>query len=207
MLYKLFKIVNSKMKFVLLKIIIVIVLLLSAFSENIFPQEIKEEVREIITNTFNKDVQYVYEKYIIPDSLKTKVENTTQQKFFSESVYILKIFDEEILSGVALLDNVYGKEMPITFIVIFNDSGKIIRADIVKYREPYGGAVQNENWTAQFKKKESNSGFKVGNDIDGITGATISVKSVTKGIYKLSLLYKEIKESLWNSSYTDLINR
>jgi len=195
------------MKFVLLKMIIVIVLLLSAFSENIFPQEIKEEVREIITNTFNKDVQYVYEKYIIPDSLKTKVENTTQQKFFSESVYILKIFDEEILSGVALLDNVYGKEMPITFIVIFNDSGKIIRADIVKYREPYGGAVQNENWTAQFKKKESNSGFKVGNDIDGITGATISVKSVTKGIYKLSLLYKEIKESLWNSSYTDLINR
>ena len=195
------------MKFVLLKIIIVIVLLLSAFSENIFPQEIKEEVREIITNTFNKDVQYVYEKYIIPDSLKTKVENTTQQKFFSESVYILKIFDEEILSGVALLDNVYGKEMPITFLVIFEDSGKIILADIVKYREPYGGAVQNENWTEQFKKKESNSGFSVGDDIDGITGATISVKSVTKGIYKLSLLYKEIKESLWNSSYTDLINR
>jgi len=195
------------MKFVLLKIIIVIVLLLSAFSENIFPQEIKEEVREIITNTFNKDVQYDYEKYIIPDSLKTKVENTTQQKFFSESVYILKIFDEEILSGVALLDNVYGKDMPITFLVIFEDSGKIILADIVKYREPYGAAVQNKNWTAQFKKKESNSGFSVGDDIDGITGATISVKSVTKGIYKLSLLYKEIKESLWNSSYTDLINR
>ena len=195
------------MKYKLSKVFIAATLTVFTFSGKINPQEIKEEVREIITNTFNKDVQYVYEKYIIPDSLKTKVENTTQQKFFSESVYILKIFDEEILSGVALLDNVYGKEMPITFIVIFNDSGKIIRADIVKYREPYGGAVQNENWTAQFKKKESNSGFKVGNDIDGITGATISVKSVTKGIYKLSLLYKEIKESLWNSSYTDLINR
>ena len=195
------------MKYKLSKVFIAAPLIVFIFSGKINPQEIKEEVRNIITNTFNKDVQYDYEKYIISDTLKMRIENTTQQKFFSASVYILKIFNEEILSGVALLDNVYGKEMPITFLVIFDESGKIIRADIVKYREPYGGAVQNENWTAQFKKKESNSGFTVGDDIDGITGATISVKSVTKGIYKLSLLYKAIKESLWNSNYTDLINR
>ncbi len=195
------------MKYRLLKIFIVTVFIVSALSKEIFPQEIKEVVRDIITNTFNKDVQYDYEKYIIPDSLKMKVEYIAQQKFFGESVYILKIFNEEILNGVALLDNVYGKEMPITFLVIFDDSGKIILADIVKYREPYGGAVQSKNWTAQFKKKDSNSGYKVGTDIDGITGATISVKSITKGIYKISLLYKEIKDSLWNSSYTDLINR
>lgn len=195
------------MKYSFVKIFIVTLLFLSAFSEHIFPQEIKKEVRDIITNTFNKDVQYDYEKYIISDTLKMKIENTSRQKFFSESVYILKIFDENILSGVAFLDNVYGKEMPITFLVIFNDFGKIILADIVKYREPYGGAVQNKNWTAQFNKKDSNSGYKVGTDIDGITGATISVKSVTKGIYKLSLLYNELKDSLWNSSYTDLINR
>ncbi len=195
------------MKYRLLKIFIVTVFIVSALSKEIFPQEIKEVVRDIITNTFNKDVQYDYEKYIIPDSLKMKVEYIAQQKFFGESVYILKIFNEEIINGVALLDNVYGKEMPITFLVIFDDSGKIILADIVKYREPYGGAVQNKNWTAQFKKKDSNSGYKVGTDIDGITGATISVKSITKGIYKISLLYKEIKDSLWNSSYTDLINR
>ena len=195
------------MKYRLLKIFIAATLIVFTFCGKINAQEIKEEVRDIITNTFNKDVQYDYEKYIISDSLKTKVESIARQKFFSESVYILKIFDEEILSGVALLDNVYGKEMPITFLVIFDESGKIIRADIVKYREPYGGSVQNENWTSQFKKKDSNSGFTVGDDIDGITGATISVKSVTNGIYKLSLLYKEIKESLWNSNYTDLINR
>ena len=195
------------MQYKLSKVFITATLIVFTFSGKINPQEIKEEVRDIITNTFNKDVQFDYEKYIIPDSLKMKVENTTRQKFFSESVYILKIFDEEILSGVAFLDNVYGKEMPITFLVIFNDSGKIILADIVKYRELYGGAVQNENWTAQFRKKDSNSGYKVGTDIDGITGATISVKSVTNGIYKLSLLYKEIKENLWNSNYTDLINR
>jgi Na+-translocating ferredoxin:NAD+ oxidoreductase RnfG subunit len=196
-----------KMKFRIIKILIGTVLIVYTFSGSIFPQEIKEEVNNIITNTFNKDVQFDYEKYIIPDSLKMKVENIAQQKFFSESIYILKIFYEDILSGVALLDNVYGKEMPITFIVIFDYPGEIILADIVKYREPYGGAVQNENWTAQFNKKDSNSGYNVGTDIDGITGATISVKSVTKGIYKLSLLYNELKKSLWNSIYTDLINR
>jgi Na+-translocating ferredoxin:NAD+ oxidoreductase RnfG subunit len=41
--------------------------------------------------------------------------------------------------------------------------------------------------------KSSDSVF---NDIDGISGATISVNSVSKGIHKLTLLLKAIKKDL-----------
>jgi Na+-translocating ferredoxin:NAD+ oxidoreductase RnfG subunit len=40
------------------------------------------------------------------------------------------------------------------------------------------------------------SEFKVGKTIDGISGATISTHSVTKGIHKLSLLFPYIENQL-----------
>ena len=105
----------------LLNILLIVVFIILALTRETFPQEIKEEVKAIITNTFNNDAHYDYERYTIPSSLKSKIENTAQQKFFSESVYILNIFNKDNLTGVAILDNVYGKEMPITFLVIFDN--------------------------------------------------------------------------------------
>lgn len=163
----------------------------------IFPQEIKQSIAEAINKTFEENVTIVYDKYTVPQKLKNQIETKVKQKFYNESLYIIKIKNSNNLKAVALLDNVLGKELPITFLVIFNRDGSILKTEIVKYREPYGGAVQTENWTSQFTGKDINSGFKVGQDIDGISGATISVKSVTKGVKKLTLLYKEIKDSIW----------
>lgn len=184
-----------------------LVILIFSLSSKINSQEIRERIEKVISEEFEKKVFIDYEKYILPVKLKQKIENKARQRFFGEFVYILRIYNNEKLEAAALLDNVPGKELPITFIVIFNRDGKIRLTDVVKYREPYGGAVQSEAWTSQFKGKDNISGYKIGKDIDGITGATISVKSVTAGVHKLSLLYHEIKDSLWTLSYTDLINR
>ena len=37
--------------------------------------------------------------------------------------------------------------------------------------------------------------LKINHNIDGISGATISVNSMTKGMNKLSALFKQIKEN------------
>jgi len=94
------------------------------------------------------------------------------------------------------LDNVIGKSMPITFFVLLDVEGNIISTNIIKYREPYGGSVSNENWNQQFTGKNSSSDFTVGKSVNGISGATISVNSVTKGIRKITLLYEEIKDDI-----------
>ena len=69
-------------------------------------------------------------------------------------------------------------------------------SEIVKYREQYGGGVKSEDWNEQFEGKDDNSDFTVGKEISSISGATISVNSVTKGIKKLSLIFNELKKSL-----------
>ncbi|MFO7444739.1 MAG: FMN-binding protein [Ignavibacteriaceae bacterium] len=176
------------------KNIITILILLSQLY--IFPQEIKERTEEIITSAFKEKISLEMQKYAIPADIKSNIEKEVRQRFFDKHVFVYKISNGSSLKGYAILDNVYGKSMPITFLVIFDTSGNIISSDIVKYREPYGGAVSGENWNRQFAGKNDLSGFTVGKDIDGISGATISVNSVTKGIEKLTRLIREIKNRI-----------
>ncbi len=172
-----------------LKIIFISVLF---FSQNLFSQEISSEVKKILIDHFGEDVQITFSKYNLEKNLKESIEKKVNQKFYSNSVYLYFVRENQVIKGYGILDNVYGKSLPITFLVMFDTTGTIISSHIVKYREPYGGAVKNENWNRQFSGKNCQSTFDVGKDINSISGATISVNSVTKGIQKLTFLMKEI---------------
>ena len=165
-------------------------------SANIFAQEIKERTETIITESFEKDVNFTFRKYTLPPNIKRKIEYIVKQKFFKDLLYVYKISLNDTPIAFGFLDNVIGKSMPITFFVLLDVEGNIISTNIIKYREPYGGAVSNENWNEQFTGKNSDSDFTIGKSVNGISGATISVNSVTKGIRKITLLYEEIKDDI-----------
>lgn len=159
-------------------------------------QEIKEAAEKIIRDEFKSDITITMKKYEIEAKLRNEIEQKVKQKFFGAHIYVFKIFEGNTLKATALLDNVYGKSQPITFLIIFNLDGSIISTNIVKYREAYGGAVSQKSWNEQFKGKNSDSSFKVGEEVSSISGATISVNSVTLGIKKLTLLFNKIKKGI-----------
>ena len=152
---------------------------------------VKDEAEEAITRITNSN-NITFWKYEIESGKKMTIEKACQQNFFSSFVYKWNVYEGDSLVNIVLLDNVKGKTQPISFIVVFNLEGKVIKCEVIKYREDHGGQVQNKNWLNQFKGKDLNSSFLVGQDIDGISGATISVHSLSKGINKLCLLAQEI---------------
>ncbi len=162
----------------------------------IYPQSIKKKTFDIIHSELGKDVEIISSKFKIPSNIKSRVEKEVRQRFYSGVVYVFKILKTDSVFSIGILDNVYGKSMPITFLVLFNTEGNILSTNVIKYREPYGGGVKIKSWNNQFKGKNSKSNYKIGEDIDSISGATISVRSLTKGIRKLTLLYREIKSKL-----------
>jgi Na+-translocating ferredoxin:NAD+ oxidoreductase RnfG subunit len=179
----------------LVKILFTILLIIN-FNSILSAQEIKEEVERIIKENFSEDVNSELLKFQIPKELKKEIEYSVKQRFFKDMLYIYKIYVKDTIIAYGFLDNVIGKSMPITFFVLLDIEGNIISTNIIKYREPYGGAVSNENWNKQFAGKNSKSDFTVGISVNSISGATISVNSVTKGIRKITLLYAAIKDKL-----------
>ena len=157
---------------------------------------IREDVEKILTKELSDTVILSHQKFTIPKEVKNKIQSRTKQKFFRNELNIWTISTADTISHYAIIDNSLGKSMPITFLVVFTTDGKIRYTQIVKYREPYGGEISSLSWTSQFMGMSNESEFKMGKTIDGISGATISTHSVTKGIHKLSLLFSYIENQL-----------
>ena len=158
--------------------------------------DIKIACEEHLFNLYPEDTDFSMHILLLDKQVKKKVENKVKQKFFNDKLYYWNITKGDSTMAYAFLDNVIGKSMPITFLVILNMNGNIINTNVIKYREAYGGEVGNTGWLQQFYTRNNNSSYKIGKDIDGISGATISVKSMSKGIQKISVLFPLIRSQL-----------
>jgi len=157
---------------------------------------IKSAAEKFVVTQFSDNVNLSMHTLTLPPALKSKVQNNVKQIFYRDNLYYWNIANEDSTLAYAFLDNVIGKSMPITFVVIINPKGNIIASHVVKYREAYGGEVGNKNWLSQFNKLTDSSKYIVGKNIDGISGATISVNSLSKGIQKIAVLFPLIKDKL-----------
>jgi len=162
----------------------------------LFAGGIKENAEKEIKTIFGDNVVVELHKLALSPPSKKKVEIQAKQRFFKDYLYAWKILRTDSLVSYAVLDNVYGKAMPITFLVILDSDGKITAARVIKYRESYGGSVGNINWLKQFIGKDDQSSYQIGKDVDAISGATISVNALTRGIKKITCLFAFIQEKL-----------
>jgi len=164
------------------KIIIILI-----FINLIIASEIKDKTINTINQFYQQEIKINKFKYSVSKKIKKEIQSLTKQKFYRDQIFYwtIKINDE---LHYALMDNTIGKTMPITFLVIFNEKQEVIHSKIIKYREGYGGEISGKKWLSQFNGMRNDSLYKHGKEIDGISGATLSVKSFTKGISKLSLL-------------------
>ncbi len=72
-----------------------------------------------------------------------------------------------------------GKEKPITVGVVIDD-GRISRIRVLVFRESRGDEVRHAFFTRQFERAGLAPGNRLDRPIDGISGATLSVRALTK---------------------------
>ena len=158
--------------------------------------EIQNRAIQTIESFYLDEIEIDSKKFKISKKIKSKIQNHVKQKFFRNEIYYWVIKKDGDVKGYALMDNSKGKSMPITYLVIFNPNQEVIHSSIIKYREGYGGEVKSRSWLDQFNGMVKDSLYSYPRNIAGISGATISVKSVTKGFAKLSLLLPYIIEEI-----------
>ena len=170
----------------------ILIILISFLSAD----DIKSVCEEHLLSLYPNNTDIRMHILTLDKQIKKKVEDHVKQKFYRDKLYYWTISQADSTIAYALLDNVIGKSMPITFMVIVNIDGDIISANVIKYREAYGSEVGNKGWLQQFITLNNNSVYNIGKEIDGISGATISVKSMSKGIQKIATLYPLIQNQL-----------
>ena len=97
----------------------------------------------------------------------------------------------------ACIDNMIGKERPITYILrIDHPEGRIGLLEVMEYREAIGAEVSAPPFVAQFHGKGLAGPLRLKQDIRNLSGATLSGRGLTDGARKILHLYHRYLKDL-----------
>ena len=92
--------------------------------------------------------------------------------------------------GWFFVDEVFGKHEFITYAVGLDASGATLAVEILVYNESYGGEVRNAKWRAQFVGKTAAAPLLLDQDIQNISGATLSSRHVMEGVKRILAIHE-----------------
>lgn len=127
------------------------------------------------------------EKKWLTDEQKKAIGDLCLQKFEPNRMTFYVGKRDGVPMGYAIIDHEIGKSFPITFMVVLNVDGSVRDVEIMVYREPRGWEVRYPSFMDQFTGKNADTDYRI---INSITGATLSVRAMVKGVSRATAAYK-----------------
>lgn len=121
--------------------------------------------------------------------IKKKIEKTLkvddlELKTTSESG-VYQFWREGVLWGTLHFRRLTPKSDPMEYAVVLDKENKIIFFKILSYTSSYGYQVTLPRWCKQFLG-QSTEELKIGQTVDAVSGATLSVKAIVEDIKEAS---------------------
>ena len=158
---------------------IICFLVLSFFFEIVdIPVKIEKKIDKQVLSTFEL-ISYLKEEVLIDE----EIEITLPVQFNNENFY--KIITKKTLIGYFYYGKAQSKADVFDYVVIFDNELIIKKIKILAYREDIGGEIGSKRWLKQFENLSHNDQVEYGKNIRGISGATISARSMTIAVNKL----------------------
>ncbi|MDF0668429.1 MAG: FMN-binding protein [Nitrospira sp.] len=122
---------------------------------------------------------------------KVHIEERIGWKFPEESfeVYIGESGGQ--VDGYAVVQNTIGKHKPMTYLVGIDNEGSVSDVELLVFRESRGSDVGKKRFNAQYEGKTVLDPIRIKSDITNITGATMSVRSMSAGVKRVLVLIDE----------------
>jgi hypothetical protein len=127
----------------------------------------------------------------VPSDKKVVIEERIGWKFPEEAfeVYIGETGTQ--VDGYAVVQNTIGKHKPMTYMVGVDARGRISNVELLVFREARGSEVRTKRFNVQYEGKTVLDPVRINKDILNISGATMSVRSMTAGIKRVLVLVDE----------------
>lgn len=139
---------------------------------------------------FGKDCQVQYEPKPLSSELIEKLDKLSLLGETQKEAHFFTCRKNAQISAYALIDSEVGKHLPITYIVGITNAGQVSRVEIMVFREEIGWEVRERGFLQQFENKQVSDKLKLGDTIRNISGATISSRSLTKGVKRALFLWQ-----------------
>lgn len=122
------------------------------------------------------------------------IPDSSAQKFKQAGVLgVFKVIHTSTnYQGYAVLARARSKFEDFEYVVFYDQNKTIKAVRVILYREDYGGEIGSKRWLQQFVGKTAQSPIKIDDDIQGISGATISYRAITFGVKDITNLISNL---------------
>ena len=127
----------------------------------------------------------------VPMDKKIAIEERIGWKFPEDAfeVYIGETGTQ--VDGYALVQNTIGKHKPMTYMVGVDAHGRVSNVELLVFREARGSEVRTKRFNEQYEGKTVLDPVRINKDIINISGATMSVRSMSAGVKRVLVLIDE----------------
>jgi len=146
---------------------------------------------EALKLMFPRSTRIKKELLRVPADKKITIEERIGWKFPEDSfdVYIGETGMQ--VDGYALVQHTIGKHKPMTYMVGVDRTGHVLNIELLVFREARGSEVRTKRFNVQYEGKTVLDPVRINKDIINISGATMSVRSMTAGIKRVLVLVDE----------------
>jgi thiamine biosynthesis lipoprotein ApbE len=150
-----------------------------------FQPEVFLTSEQALSEMFPDADEILWDKIILTGEERTQLEQRLKRRIFEDGFDVFVGREGGEIEGYAIISEEIGKFHPFTFIVAVEPNGKIKDLAVLIYRESRGGEVVRRRFLHQFIGKSIKKPIRINRDIINITGATMSVVMMCKGVRKV----------------------
>ncbi|TYA56011.1 FMN-binding protein [Formosa maritima] len=166
---------------------IIILMVFMAYQNIHLPKNIQKKVDKEISETFEIEA-FQFESFNVPRAISIDLPSIFEANNF------FKILSDNKLLGYAYVSKAPSKTDQFDYLVLLDLELVVVNTKVLIYREDYGGEIGSKRWLKQFVGKTQNDTLNYGENIMAISGATISVRSMTTAINNLLKSIKILHE-------------
>lgn len=134
------------------------------------------------------------EVFVLDDGQAARVEQIARSPLESKLVKLHKAIKGDAVLGYAFIDMHTVRTLPEAFLVVLTPDGEVRSLRILAFHEP-AEYQPTDRWYGQFERKSQTSALRLGDDIHGIVGATLSARATTRGVRRALALYEILVRS------------
>jgi Na+-translocating ferredoxin:NAD+ oxidoreductase RnfG subunit len=154
--------------------------------------EVLLTVRQLLAEQFKASARVTYVRVRPTPAQRARVEQRLGHGLARSEYTVYIATSVGHVDGYALFDEERGQHELISLGTFFDAQGRVTRVEVLAYREPYGDGIRAERFRRQFVGRNASSGFAAEHDIDAVSGASISSRSMCVGVQRAAILLDEI---------------
>jgi Na+-translocating ferredoxin:NAD+ oxidoreductase RnfG subunit len=132
--------------------------------------------------------------HVLSEEHVARIESLAHAPLDSKLVRIYTGFEQGEVVGYAFIDVHTVRTLPEAFLIVLSPQGAIRTLRVLAFHEPLE-YKPSDRWYSQFEDKSLAEPLRLGGDVHGIVGATLSARATTRGVRRALALYEVVVQN------------